>query len=204
VGRLQSLRQHAVAHAAHRLPRARRRFAGSLLRPTRVRAHARGVSHRAVSPAWRRARCLDRAGAARSQREDAGRCVQGRGVRHGLLRQMAQRQSVALSPDGARLRRILRPHLGALGRVLRRAARGERAHDSHDRVTSWMSARIARSPSSKNTGRSHSFATCRSPRRTRPGPRRSRTGSGSRTSPSPSAPPMPAGKPSTRRAARSR
>ncbi|MPN60323.1 hypothetical protein SDC9_208051 [bioreactor metagenome] len=41
---------------------------------------------------------------------------------------MAQRQPVALPPDGARLRHLLRPHLRPLGRILRPAAGTRRAH----------------------------------------------------------------------------
>ncbi len=120
-----------VAHAEHRLDRAGRRVARSLLRLPGLFADARGVSHRALSSARRRARRLDRAGAARPRREDDRRCLQGRGLCDRRVWQMAQRQPVAVSPDGARLRRILRPHLRALGRILRCAAGGERPHDPH-------------------------------------------------------------------------
>ena len=54
--------------------------------------------------------------AAEPRREDHRRDLQGRGLRHRRVRQMAQRHAVSLSSQCPRLRRILRLHLRPLGR----------------------------------------------------------------------------------------
>ncbi len=115
-----------LAHAAHRFAGPRRRAVRAVLRLPGLLADAGRVSHRPLSSARRRARRLDRRRAAEPRREDDRRRLQGGRLRHRRVRQVAQRQPVALSSQRPRLRRVLRLHLRPLGRVLRPAAGAQR------------------------------------------------------------------------------
>ena len=77
---------------------------------------------------------------------------------------------LALPPGGPRLRRVLRPHLRALGRVLRCAAGAQRPHGSHAGLHRGRLHRPRAGRSSRRTRTGRSSATCPSPRRTRRGP----------------------------------
>ena len=96
-----------------------RRAIRALLRAAGLLADAGGVPHRPLAPAVRRSRRLHRAGAPRPRRAHHRRGLQGGGLRHRLLRQVAQRLAVPVPPQRPRLRGVLRVHLRPLGRVLR-------------------------------------------------------------------------------------
>ena len=127
LGRPERPRQHEPAHAEHRFAcarTARRSTASSSARSAR----RRGPSSSPAATTRAAACAASRPGRSgwTSTRRTHRRRLQGRGLRDRRVRQMAQRQPVAVSPERPRLRRVLRLHLRPLGRVLRPAAGSQR------------------------------------------------------------------------------
>ncbi len=119
VGRFPLSGQHQRHDSACRFTRPRRGESGMVLRLPGLFADAGGVPDGAVSRSVRRARGVDRSGATEPRRTDDRRRVPGRRVRDRVFREMAQRQPMAVSPQRAGVRRVLRVHLGSLGGVFR-------------------------------------------------------------------------------------
>ena len=167
LGRSEPAWQCELEHAEHRFVGAGRSIVRAILRLSGLLADARRVFDRPLSSSRRRVGCLVRGRAAQPRRDDDRRRLPGRRLRDRLLRQMAQRHPIPLSPSRPWVRRVLRILFRPLGRIFQSAAGSQRPRRARKRVyhrrPDGSRARVHRAAAA--SGRF--FAICRTTRPTR-------------------------------------